>query len=83
VESLFKELWERYPRKQSKGKAKEAFLSLFPLCLSPEKIRQRLMAINERFIVFEEKAEKMLARGEERYIPYLHNWLDKEGFRDE
>jgi len=82
AESLFEELWERYPRKQSRGKAREAFMSLFPVSFSPEMMKRRLRAINDRFIAFDQEARKRLARGEERYIPYLHNWLAGEGFND-
>ena len=80
IDRLFEELWERYPQKIYKGDAKEAFKALFPENISREAMERRLKAINERFAVFEENAERLLQRGDTRYIPSLRNWLVKEGF---
>jgi hypothetical protein len=83
LEKYFNELWESYPRKSAKGKAKKAFMAIFPAELSSEQITQRLKAMSKQFAIFEQEAEKLIACGEERYIPYLHNWLVREGFADE
>jgi DNA-binding transcriptional MocR family regulator len=82
VEKFFNELWECYPRKSAKGEAKKAFMTLFNAEFSPEQTKQRLRAISDQFAIFEQEAELLIARGEERYIPYLHNWLTREGFAD-
>ena len=82
VERCFSELWESYPRKSARGKAKKTFMALFPPELSSERLTQRLEAISKQFAIFEQEAEKLIARGAERYIPYLHNWLVREGFAD-
>jgi DNA-binding Lrp family transcriptional regulator len=82
VFSMFEELWERYPRKSCKGNAKKKFMALFPTELSREARNKRLSAINERFLLFEKECEERIARCEERYIPYLHRWLDGEDFTD-
>ncbi|GHS85516.1 hypothetical protein AGMMS49957_01700 [Synergistales bacterium] len=82
VEKSFNEIWERYPRKDYKGEAKKAFIAIFPAETSPEKRKERMKAINDRFLIFEEESEGKINRGEERYIPYFHNWLAKEGFSD-
>ena len=78
----FNELWESYPRKSARGKAKKAFMALFPINLPHGQTEQRLKAISRQFTIFEQEAEQLIARGEERYIPYLHNWLAREGFAD-
>jgi hypothetical protein len=80
--SMFEELWERYPQKIYKGDAKEAFKALFPDGIPPEMMKRRLEAINERFAILEANAERLIQRGEERYIPSLRNWLAKEGIGD-
>jgi hypothetical protein len=82
VSSMFEELWERYPRKSGKGEAKKRFIALFPVELSPEERNKRMRAINERFLCYEKECEERIARGEERFIPYLHRWLDGEDFTD-
>jgi hypothetical protein len=82
VEKSFDEIWERYPRKDYKGEAKKAFMAVFPAEITPEKRKERMKAINDRFLVFEEESEGKITRGEERFIPYFHNWLAKEGFSD-
>jgi hypothetical protein len=82
VNSMFEELWERYPQKIYKGDAKEAFKALFPDGIPLEMMKRRLEAINERFAVLEISAERLIQRGEERYIPSLRNWLAKEGIGD-
>jgi hypothetical protein len=82
IDRLFDELWERYPQKIYRGDAKEAFRALFPENISREVMERRLAAINERFVHFEENAERLIQRGDERYIPSLRNWLTKEGFCD-
>jgi hypothetical protein len=58
-------------------------MALFSIDISPEKRNQRLKAIEERFLLFEGQSEGKIARGEERYIPCLHNWIVKEGFADD
>jgi hypothetical protein len=82
IKSLFNELWERYPRKDYRGEAKKVFMRQFsPAPGTPrETITRRLAALNEKFLVLEEKAEGLLARGEEGFIPCLHKWLAKEDF---
>ena len=82
VSNMFEEIWERYPRKSGKGRAKKRFTSLFPVELSAEEQTKRMKAISERFLCFEKECEERIARGEERYIPYLHRWLDGEDFTD-
>lgn len=82
VKKLFDELWERYPRKEYKGQAKKAFMALFSMEIPPEKRNRRLKAIDDQFLLFEEQSEEKIARGEGRYIPCLHNWLEREGFAD-
>jgi DNA-binding Lrp family transcriptional regulator len=84
IESLFNELWERYPRKDYRGEAKKVFLRQFsPAPGAPrETITRRLAALNEKFLALEEKAEGLFARGEESFIPCLHKWLAKEDFTD-
>jgi len=82
VEGCFNELWASYPRKNARGKAKKAFMALFPANLSHGQTEQRLTAISRQFAIFEQEAEQLIARGEDRYIPYLHNWLVREGFAD-
>lgn len=82
LERRFEELRERYPRKSCAGEAKRVFMGLFPAGISREEARRRLAAISERFAAFEEDSEYLVARGEERYIPHLHNWLAREGFAD-
>ena len=82
VEKYFNELWDSYPRKNARGKAKKAFMALFPAELPPERITQRLAAMSKQFAIFEQEAEKLIDRGDERYIPYLHNWLVREDFSD-
>jgi hypothetical protein len=82
IESLFSELWERYPRKDYRGEAKKVFMRQFPPGASRETITRRLTALRDKFFVLEEKAEGLLARGEEGFIPCLHKWLAKEDFAD-
>ncbi|MCL2009126.1 MAG: helix-turn-helix domain-containing protein [Synergistaceae bacterium] len=82
VERHFNELWESYPRKSARGKAKKTFMALFPAELSPERVMQRLETMSKQFAIFEQEAEKLISRGQEQYIPYLHNWLVREGFAD-
>jgi hypothetical protein len=84
IESLFNELWERYPRKDYRGEAKKVFMKQFsPVPGTPrETITRRLSALNDKFLALEEKAEGLLARGEEGFIPCLHKWLAKEDFTD-
>lgn len=82
LERRFEELRERYPRKSYAGEAKKVFMGLFPAGISEEGIRRRLAVISERFAIFEEESEYLVVRGEERYIPHLHNWLAREGFAD-
>jgi hypothetical protein len=82
VSNMFEEIWERYPRKSCRGKAKKKFTALFPAELSVEERNKRMRAISERFLSFEKECEERIARGEERYIPYLHHWLDGEDFSD-
>ena len=82
IESLFNELWERYPRKDYRGEAKKVFMRQFPPGALREVITRRLTALNDKFLALEEKAEGLLARGEEGFIPCLHKWLAKEDFTD-
>ncbi|MDR0652483.1 MAG: helix-turn-helix domain-containing protein [Synergistaceae bacterium] len=82
IESLFSELWERYPRKDYRGEAKKVFMRQFPPGASRETITRRLTALRDKFFVLEEKAEGLLARGKEGFIPCLHKWLVKEDFTD-
>jgi hypothetical protein len=82
VEKYFNELWESYPRKSARGKAKEVFMELFPAKLPNERAINRLRAMSKQFAIFEQEAEKLIVSGKERYIPYLHNWLVREGFAD-
>jgi hypothetical protein len=82
IESLFNELWERYPRKDYRGEAKRVFMRQFPPGTSRETITRRLTALSGKFSVLEEKAERLLSRGEGSFIPCLHKWLAKEDFTD-
>jgi hypothetical protein len=82
AEKRFAELWERYPRKRARGEAKKAFMALFPPGNPPEEAERCLRTLEERFLTLDEEAQKLIARGEERYIPCLHNWLAREGFSD-
>jgi hypothetical protein len=82
IESLFNELWERYPRKDYRGEAKRVFMRQFPPGASRETITRRLTALSGKFSVLEEKAEGLLSRGEGSFIPCLHKWLAKEDFTD-
>jgi hypothetical protein len=82
VERLFELFWASYPRKRNKGEARKTFMALFPPGISPEKMKRRMNAINEQFAAFEKDIEETIGKGEERYIPYPHNWLVKEGFSD-
>jgi hypothetical protein len=82
IESLFNELWERYPRKDYRGEAKKVFMIQFPPGASRETITRRLAALSGKFSALEEKAAGLLSRGEEDFIPCLHKWLAKEDFAD-
>jgi hypothetical protein len=82
IESLFDELWERYPRKDYRGEAKKVFMRQFPPGASRETLTRRLAALSDKFSALEEKAEGLLSRGEGSFIPCLHKWLAKEDFTD-
>jgi DNA-binding transcriptional MocR family regulator len=84
MEGLFNELWERYPRKDYRGEAKKVFMRQFSPApgVPRETITWRLAALNDKFLALEKKAEGLLARGEEGFIPCLHKWLAKEDFTD-
>jgi hypothetical protein len=74
VEMLFNEFWKLYPRKESKDKAKKAWMKLNP--------SRELFSLIVNALEYRSQTKEWLAEGG-RYIPHSATWLNGRRWEDE